>query len=76
MDQNEQNLQMALADFKAGKFKSSRQAAIAYGVPPATFNDRLNGKKPRQIAYQYEHEQQLTPIPWTGTIRPTVINKN
>ena len=54
MDQREQNLKIALADFKAGKFKSGRQAAIAYGIPPSTFNDRLNGKEPRQIVHQRE----------------------
>jgi hypothetical protein len=43
LDQKEQNLRSALADFKAGKFSS--EAARAYDVPPSTFNDRLNGKK-------------------------------
>ena len=62
MDHKEQNLQMALTGFKAGKFKSGRQAAIAYGVPPPTFKDRLNGKEPRQIAHQHGHEQRLTPV--------------
>ena len=50
---------MAIADFKSGKFESGREAARAYGVPPSTFKDRLNGKEPRQIAHQ--HEQRLTP---------------
>ena len=53
---------MALTGFKAGKFKSGRQAAIAYGVPPPTFKDRLNCKEPRQIAHQHGHEQRLTPV--------------
>jgi len=59
MDQKEQNLQLAIADFKAGKFKFGSEAARAYGVPPSTFNDRLNGKLPRRFAHQ--HEQRLTP---------------
>jgi hypothetical protein len=39
MDQKEQNLQLAIADFKAGKFKFSSEAARAYGVPLLTFNN-------------------------------------
>ena len=44
MDQKEQNLQMAIADFNAGKFESATQAARAYGVPQSTFHDHINGK--------------------------------
>jgi len=58
MDQKEQNLQMAIADFKSGKFEPSAQAALAYGVP-LTFHDRMGSKQPRRIAYW--HEQRLTP---------------
>ena len=54
MDQKEQNLQMAIADFNAGKFKSSTQAAQAYGVPSSTFHDRMGGKQPRRITRQHE----------------------
>src|SRR6266702_4618033 len=32
MDQKEQNLQMAITDFNAGKFESGTQAARAYGA--------------------------------------------
>ena len=60
MDQKEQNLQIAIADFNAGKFKSGTQATRAYGVPQSTFHNHLNGKQPRRIAHQ--HKQQLTPI--------------
>jgi len=59
MAQKEQNLQMAIADFNAGKFESGTQAARAYGIPPSTFHDRMGGKQPRRIAHQ--HEQRLTP---------------
>ena len=59
MDQKEQNLQMAIADFNAGKFESGTQAARAYGVPQSTFHDRISSKQPRQIAHQ--HKQRLTP---------------
>ena len=59
MDQKEQNLQMALASFKSGRFGFGREAARAYSVPPSTFKDRLNGKEPRRIKHQ--HEQRLTP---------------
>ena len=51
---------MAIADFESSVYKSARKAALAYGVPPSTLNDRLNGKLPKQIAHQ--HEQRLTPI--------------
>ena len=51
MDQKEQNLQMAIADFNAGKFESGTQAARAYGVPPSTYYDRMGGKQPRRIAH-------------------------
>ena len=44
MDQKEQNLQLAIADFKAGKFKFGSEAARSYGVPPLTLNNPLNGK--------------------------------
>ena len=47
MDQKEQNLQMAIADFNAGKFKSGTQAAQAYGVPQSTFHNCMSGKQPR-----------------------------
>ena len=50
---------MAIADFESGVYKSAQKAALAYGVPPLTLNNRLNGKLPKQIAYQ--HEQRLTP---------------
>jgi len=59
MDQKEQTLQMATADFKSGVYKSARKAALAYGVPPSTLNDQLNGKLLKQITYQ--HKQRLTP---------------
>ena len=59
MAQKEQNLQMAIADFNSGKFESGTQAARAYGVPPLTFHDCIDGKQPKWIAYQ--HEQRLTP---------------
>ena len=42
---------MAIADFESGKSKSSREAARAYGVPPSTFKDRLNGNEPRRILH-------------------------
>ena len=44
MDQKEHNLQMAIADFNAGKFKSGTQAAQAYSVPPLTFYNCIGGK--------------------------------
>ena len=59
MDQKEQNLQMAIADFNAGKFEFATQAVWAYGVPQSTFHDRISGKQPRRITHQ--HEQRLTP---------------
>ena len=46
MDQKEQNLQMAIADFNAGKFEYGTQAARAYGVPQSTFHDCMSGKQP------------------------------
>ena len=49
---------MAIADFNAGKFKSSTQATRAYGIPPSTFHNRISSKQPRRIAYQ--HKQRLT----------------
>ena len=51
MDQKEQNLQMAIADFNAGKFESATQVAQAYSVPKSTFHDRIGGKQPRRIAH-------------------------
>ena len=45
MDQTEQNLRRALANFKAGKFSS--EAARVYDFPPSTFNNRFNDKKPQ-----------------------------
>ena len=36
---------MAIADFNAGKFKSSTQAARAYGVPLLTFHDCIGSKQ-------------------------------
>ena len=36
---------MAIADFNAGKFKSSTQAARAYSVPLLTFYDCIGGKQ-------------------------------
>ena len=42
---------MAIADFKSGVYKSARKAALAYGVPLSTLNDRLNGKPLKQIVY-------------------------
>lgn len=59
MNQKKQNSQRALADFKASKFKFGSEAARAYDVPSSTFSDRLNSKKPRQIAHQ--HQQRLIP---------------
>ena len=49
---------MALTNFKFGRFGFGREAARAYGVPPSTFKDRLNGKEPRRIKHQ--HKQRLT----------------
>lgn len=43
MDQKEQNLQMAIADFNAVKFESGTQAVQAYGVP-STFYDCMGSK--------------------------------
>lgn len=43
MDQKEQNLRRALANFKADKFGS--EAARVYNAPPSTSNNRFNGKK-------------------------------
>ncbi|OCK91066.1 uncharacterized protein K441DRAFT_665329 [Cenococcum geophilum 1.58] len=42
MDQKKQNLQRALANFKASKFEFDSEAAHAYDVPSLTFSDRLN----------------------------------
>ena len=42
---------MAIADFESGVYKSARKAALVYGVPPSTLNDRLNGKLLKQIAH-------------------------
>ena len=42
---------MAIAYFESGVYKSTRKAALAYGVPLSTLNDRLNGKLPKQIAH-------------------------
>ena len=46
MAQKEQNLQMAIADFNAGKFESATQAIRAYSVPKSTFHDCMGGKQP------------------------------
>ena len=37
MNQKEQNLQLAITNFKASKFKFGSEAARVYGVPPLTF---------------------------------------
>jgi hypothetical protein len=54
MNQMEQSLQMALADFKSGKFKFGREAARAYSVLSLTSKDRLNGIKPQRIIRRHE----------------------
>ena len=51
MDQKEQNLQLAIADFKAGKFKFGSKATRAYGISLLTFNDWLIGKLLRTFVY-------------------------
>ena len=51
MDHKEQNLQLAIADFKAGKFKFGSEAVRVYGVPLLTFNNRLNGKSYDKLYY-------------------------
>jgi len=33
MDQNKQNLQVAIADFESGVYKPARKATLAYGAP-------------------------------------------
>lgn len=53
MDQKEPNLQLAVANFKAGKFKFGSEATRAHGVSLLTFNNRLNGKKLRQIILRH-----------------------
>ena len=54
MDQKEQNLQMAIANFNAGKFEYSTQAARAYGVPLSTFHNYMRSKQPQQITHQHK----------------------
>ncbi|OCK92548.1 uncharacterized protein K441DRAFT_570003, partial [Cenococcum geophilum 1.58] len=54
IDQKEQNLQLAITDFKSGKFKFGSEAARAYGVSSLTFNDRLNGKLSRTFVHRHE----------------------
>ena len=36
---------MAITDFNAGKFKSSTQAALAYGIPLLTFYNYKGSKQ-------------------------------
>ena len=49
MDQNKQNLQMAIVDSKFSVHKSARKAVLVYSVPLLILSDYLNSKLPTQI---------------------------
>jgi len=44
MDQNKQNLQMAIADFESGVYKSTQKAILAYSVSLSILSDQLNSE--------------------------------
>ena len=59
MNIREGNIQMAIADYKSGKYKSQRAAAKQYSIPFSTFRDRLHGVPDRSVRNQ--HQQRLSP---------------
>jgi hypothetical protein len=55
----EAQVQIAIAEFKAGKFNSKRAAAQAHGVPRTTFMARLRGQ-PNRCVSSYATQQRLS----------------
>ena len=45
MDEKDQNLQIALANFKASKFEFSLKATRVYDIPLLILNNKLNSKE-------------------------------
>ena len=68
MPTNEENIQAAIADLRAGIFTSQRKAARAYDVPESTLRERLQGRLPYAIAHQQQQrlssEQEEFLVQW------------
>jgi len=59
MDIREAGISAAINDYHAGIYRSQRAAAKAYGIPPSTLRDRINGATNSAISHQYQ--QRLIP---------------
>lgn len=47
MSDREQSIRLALESISAGRYRSIRQAALAYGLPQSTLSARYHGRAPR-----------------------------
>ena len=59
MTTRESTISAALNNYLAGVYPSQRAAAGAYGIPPSTLRDQINGATNSAISHQ--HQQRLTP---------------
>ena len=71
----DQRIELAIASFKIGFYKSREDAAKSHGVDPNTLRRRLNGKhKSHKVAHT--HQQRLLPPAESAVVRQCIYLAN
>ena len=71
----DQRIELAIASFKNGLYKSWEDATKSHGVDPNTLRRRLNGKhKSHKVAHT--HQQRLLPPAESAVVRQCIYLAN